>query len=146
MKHGICVIASFTLAACSVEPSQPPAAERTPEPFNYSIEPDFKHAEQKVADACPMLLKMRDAREIVSVTTYRQNVISSDLAQHGWTEWFSVSITLSRPLRSVPSDWFAAGQTCHFDVGQGGVLVSKRPCQRICGVSPQSGRALLPIR
>lgn len=115
--------------------------------FNsYGNEPVEKQATALLFEACPTLATVQGASEIVDLRAIRQAAESSDERNMGWQEIVQIQIKLGSPVTSLPRDFYASGQTCQFDIGHGGMVTTKAPCKKICGIeTANKGPAYLPI-
>ncbi|WP_160286849.1 hypothetical protein [Pseudomonas knackmussii] len=103
-------------------------------------------AHQAVFAACPGLETLQDANEIISTHSEISEALGSiQHEQLGWSKQVDISVTLADPVKSVPANWYANGQTCYFSVGRGGMVVSKKACQHLCDISPSSQPAIVKI-
>ncbi|UPG87009.1 hypothetical protein L2Y94_06540 [Luteibacter aegosomatis] len=96
-----------------------------------------KEAEYALQALCPSLGKLAGAGEIDSVSHQVGEPNMDTQRAVGWATATTVTVILpNRALNSVPSDWHAAGQHCHFEVGADGIAVAKSACMRICDIEP----------
>lgn len=103
-------------------------------------------AHQAVFAACPGLETLQQANEIISMRSDISEALGSiQHEQLGWNKQVDISVTLADPVKSVPANWYANGQTCYFSVGRGGMVVSKKACQRLCDISPSAQPAIVKI-
>lgn len=99
-----------------------------------------------VTKACPTLSNMQRAGDIVSISATEQDMLGSIQTEDlGWKKAVMVKVVLANKLNSVPANWYASGQHCFFEVGNGGVLVTKKPCLKICDLDPQRSSMFLAI-
>jgi hypothetical protein len=112
----------------------------------YADDAIEKQATQMLLSACPRLAATQAASEISSLVATRKAVESLDEQNMGWQEIVQVTVKLTSPVKSLPHDFYASGQTCQYDVGHGGVITAKSSCKKICDLDVSSkGPAFLPI-
>lgn len=103
-------------------------------------------ARDAVFETCPGLAKLQSANEIVSTRSEVVEALGSIQREKlRWSRQVDITVKLADRLKSVPADWYANGQTCYFNVGHGGMVVAKKPCQRLCDLAPTSQPAIVKM-
>jgi hypothetical protein len=113
---------------------------------SHADEATEKLATEMLFDVCPRLVKLQNASELVGLTAKRMPVEALAEQDLGWKEIVQVRVELASPLKSIPSDFYAAGHICRYDIGNSGVVTAKSPCKKICDFeATKSGAAYLGL-
>ncbi|WP_312375777.1 hypothetical protein [Pseudomonas oryzihabitans] len=110
---------------------------------NAAVENPQQRVEKSLYALCPKLGELAQSGDLVSQSSTIDSMMGSIQEDLGWEKTVTISLVLANPAKSLPSEWHANGQTCHFTAGNGAFLISKTPCQRLCGMAPSKRPVLL---